>query len=121
LQLHNLVLMITKTNVAPNYTAKQSILAFSTFSRCENFRKKAAKPTDRAYKYDHNPPPSSRTRTTYMVENSESAEVELKSHADERLPPAHLIWKNINYEVKGRTLLDNISGSICGEVMAIMG
>ena len=56
-----------------------------------------------------------------MVENSESAEVELKAPVDERLPPAQLVWKNINYEVKGRTLLDNISGSICGEVMAIMG
>ena len=58
-----------------------------------------------------------------MVENSDSAEVELKhaERADERYPPASLVWKNITYEVKGRMLLDNISGSITGEVMAIMG
>ena len=57
-----------------------------------------------------------------MTDKSDDYAVQLeKPPLQPNLPPAELVWKNISYVRKGKTLLNNISGSICGQTMAIMG
>ena len=57
-----------------------------------------------------------------MTDKSDDYAVQLeKPPLQPNLPPAELVWKNITYVRKGKTLLNNISGSICGQTMAIMG
>jgi hypothetical protein len=47
-----------------------------------------------------------------------SAEVEIDNESS---GPAELRWEGLNFDVKGRRLLNNVTGSIKGQVMAIMG